>query len=85
MIEFIKYLLSAPEANSRFVFLVQGVAAAICVIAVAVGFIVSPTDLAIDMVMALLGGGFVASLGRNLTKRVGPQNTKETTVKQDQQ
>jgi hypothetical protein len=85
MINFIKYLLSAPEANSRFVFLAQGIAAAICVIAVVAGFIFSPTDLAIDMVLALLGGGFVASLGRNLTKRVGPQNTKETTVKQDQQ
>lgn len=73
----LKYLLEQPEANSRFVFLLHGVASAVGMMIVCVAYAIPKfvgRELGPDMIMALASVTGVAALGRWATKRVGPQN-----------
>jgi len=76
----LKYLLEQPEANSRFIFLLQGIAGAICILIIGIAFVIPKVaDKALfpDMVLALSACTGSAAAGRWLTKKVGPQNQKD--------
>lgn len=69
-----QYLLSTDEANSRFVYLLQGAAAAAGVLILVIAFISTPHDQRDGyeiMTATLLGGGSLCHVGRMLTKNAG--------------
>lgn len=71
--DFMRYLLETSEANSRFVFLLQGITTALAVLIVTIQFVrveTSPEGF-VMMVATLLGGGAAIHMGRSMTKKVG--------------
>jgi hypothetical protein len=77
MKELLLKVLETPEANSRLVFLVQGVCSAIATVILAVAYVVKePTNPLVSegyvMLMAtLLGGGSLLHGARALSKKAG--------------
>ena len=77
MKDFINTLLTVPEANSRLVYLCQGVATALVIVCVGVAYVTAHDGGAREgystMMMALLGGGGLGSVCRGWAK-----NTSQT-------
>lgn len=71
---FLKFLLTEPDANSRFVFLLQGIATAISIQILTVAYVMAHDPSARDgfatTLMVLLGGGSLANLAKGYSKRV---------------
>jgi hypothetical protein len=79
--QFMKLLMERDEANSRFVFLLQGLAIAVSVVMVAAAFVKVETtpDGFVMMMGTLLGGGTAIHFGRSVTKKLkGPTSSQET-------
>lgn len=74
----VKYLLETPDTNSRFVFLLHGVAASVGLVVLVVAFTLSPTKGEYpSMVMALSGGGAAAAIGRAATNYASSLKAKK--------
>lgn len=75
MRKFIDDLLTLGDANSRFVYLCQGVATAIVILIVGVAFVATHDAVARDgfstFMLAVLGGGSVGAVARGWQKKVG--------------
>lgn len=79
MKDFIKMLLTQPDTNSRFIYLVHGVASSVAVIVLSVAFLFAKDRTGFPvMVTAAAGGGVGASVGRMMTK-MGGKKSAETT------
>lgn len=71
--ELFNKLMSQPEWNSRFIFLVHGLASGIGVLVLTLGFLWSKDrSLYPDMILAVGGSGGMSAVGRYFTKKVGP-------------
>lgn len=72
---FMRFLLTTQDSNTRFVYLLQGSAIAVSILAVTWAFITTPDPVAREgfstMMMALLGGGSLSTLVKGYSKRVG--------------
>ncbi len=83
MRKFIEDLLVLPDANSRFVYLCQGVATAIVILMVGLAFVLTHDAVARDgfstFMGMLLGGGSVGAVARGWAKKAGVEaETKST-------
>jgi len=77
MKEFIYCLMREDSTNSRFVYLLQGIAIAIVTLGVGCAFILTKDSVARDgfssMMVVLMGGGSVGSIARGWAKAKGTE------------
>lgn len=70
---FFNNLMSQPEWNSRFIFLVHGLASGLGILVLTLGFLCSKDrTLYPDMILAVGGSGGMSAVGRFFTKKTGP-------------
>ena len=70
--KWVERAMTEPDINSRFIFLLHGIAATLCLLALTVGFIVAKDKTGYDMMVLAVGGsGGAAAVGRFLTKKGG--------------
>ena len=77
---FLRFLLETPDCNSRFVFLMQGLAVAVSIPILCVAYVMTHDPMAREgystTIGVLLSGGSLATLARGYNKRsVGDANT----------
>ena len=81
---FIYCLMREDSTNSRFVYLMQGIATALVTLGVGVAYVLTKDSVARDgfssMMIVLMGGGSVGSIARGWSKAKGVEADTKSTI-----